>query len=83
MGEGFHPFLPHLFHNPEKGVGLVPPETVNADDVTGKIRSMRQNDTPHDLGLVLTNGILDSGIHDFILGAMFPREGLQIDYRLA
>ena len=47
MSEGFLSFLPHLFNNPQKGMGLVPLETVNADDVTAKIRSLRQNGTPH------------------------------------
>jgi len=47
MSEGFLPFLPHLFNNPQKGTGPVFLESVNADDVTGKIRSMRQNGIPH------------------------------------
>ena len=81
MGEGFLSFPPHLFHNPQKGMGAIPSEAINANDETGEIRSMRQHDTPHDLGLVPTKVILDSRIHDFILGTMFPRSGLQIDYR--
>ena len=47
MSEGFLSFLPHLFNNPQKGIGLVFLETVNADNVTYKIGSIRQNGTPH------------------------------------
>jgi len=36
---------------------------------------------PYGSGVILTDGILDSGIHGFLLATMFPREGLQIGYR--